>query len=102
MLLGDGPRLTQVFVNLLANAGKFSPEASTIRVGAKQEGERVVAWVEDEGAGVPDIELGSDLRSLFTRTRRRARTRWPRTRPLDRQVDYRAPWRHCGGEPHRR
>ena len=31
---GDGPRLTQVFVNLLANASKFAPEDSTVRIGA--------------------------------------------------------------------
>ncbi|HET9447771.1 MAG TPA: histidine kinase dimerization/phospho-acceptor domain-containing protein, partial [Steroidobacteraceae bacterium] len=31
---GDGPRLTQVFVNLLANASKFAPEDSVVRVGA--------------------------------------------------------------------
>ena len=50
---GDGMRLTQVFVNLLANASKFAPEGSVIRVGASSAGERVVAWVEDEGPGVP-------------------------------------------------
>ncbi len=31
---GDAPRLVQVFVNLLANAAKFAPEGSTIRIGA--------------------------------------------------------------------
>src|SRR5262249_32213064 len=30
---GDGPRLTQVLVNLIANASKFAPEHSAIRVG---------------------------------------------------------------------
>ncbi|MBC7983598.1 MAG: HAMP domain-containing protein [Candidatus Obscuribacterales bacterium] len=58
-LQGDGPRLTQVFVNLLANASKFSPEASTLRVGAENEDSRVIAWVEDEGEGVPEITSGS-------------------------------------------
>ncbi|MEQ1802284.1 MAG: ATP-binding protein [Gammaproteobacteria bacterium] len=52
---GDSPRLTQVFVNLLANASKFAPEGSTIRVGARVQGSQVEAWVEDEGAGVPDL-----------------------------------------------
>jgi signal transduction histidine kinase len=51
---GDATRLTQVFVNLLANASKFAPEGSVIRVGARQNDARVVAWVEDEGPGVPD------------------------------------------------
>lgn len=52
---GDGPRLTQVFVNLLANASKFAPERSTIRIGGRAHGEQVEAWVEDEGAGAPDL-----------------------------------------------
>ena len=56
---GDGPRLTQVFVNLLANASKFAPEDSVVRVGASHEGDTVTAWVEDEGTGGPDLEKGS-------------------------------------------
>ncbi len=31
---GDKTRLTQVFVNLLANANKFAPEGSSVRIGA--------------------------------------------------------------------
>ena len=56
---GDGPRLTQVFVNLLANASKFAPEDSVVRVGASHEGDTVTAWVEDEGTGAPELETGS-------------------------------------------
>ncbi len=52
---GDGPRLTQVFVNLLANASKFAPEGSTIRIGSRLQADRLEAWVEDEGSGVPDL-----------------------------------------------
>jgi signal transduction histidine kinase len=48
---GDLPRLTQVFVNLLANANKFSPEGSIVRVGAEAVDGYVLAWVEDEGPG---------------------------------------------------
>ena len=56
---GDGPRLTQVFVNLLANASKFAPEDSVVRVGAAHQGTTVTAWVEDDGPGVPELEAGS-------------------------------------------
>jgi len=56
---GDGPRLTQVFVNLLANASKFAPEGSVVRVGASQQGDKVIAWVEDDGPGVPELETGT-------------------------------------------
>ena len=56
---GDGPRLTQVFVNLLANASKFAPEGSVVRIGAAHQGGMVTTWVEDEGPGVPELETGS-------------------------------------------
>ena len=48
---GDGPRLTQVFVNLLANANKFAPEDSIVRIGAEAIDGQVHVWVEDEGPG---------------------------------------------------
>ncbi len=56
---GDGSRLTQVFVNLLANSIKYAPEGSVIRIGAEARGDRVAAWVEDEGPGLPHVESGS-------------------------------------------
>ncbi len=62
---GDGPRLTQVFVNLLANASKFAPEESTVRIGASAENHRVTVWVEDEGPGVPEIESGSIFERFY-------------------------------------
>ena len=56
-LVGDATRLTQVFVNLLANANKFAPAGSEIRVGGKLEDRAVSVWVEDEGPGLPDGDL---------------------------------------------
>jgi signal transduction histidine kinase len=50
---GDAQRLGQVLVNLLANAAKFSPERSTIRVGGQRLGNQIEIWVEDEGQGLP-------------------------------------------------
>jgi len=62
---GDGPRLTQVFVNLLANASKFAPEDSVVRIGAFHANGRVTTWIEDEGPGVPDIETGSIFERFY-------------------------------------
>jgi K+-sensing histidine kinase KdpD len=62
---GDGPRLTQVFVNLLANASKFAPEDSTVRIGARYEADRVIVWVEDQGPGVPEIASGSIFERFY-------------------------------------
>ena len=60
---GDEVRLTQVFVNLLANANKYAPDYSTVRVGAHLYGNEVFAWVEDEGPGITD----SNFHSIFER-----------------------------------
>jgi signal transduction histidine kinase len=63
---GDAPRLTQVFVNLLANASKFAPEGTAVRVGARVQDQHVSAWVEDQGPGVP----ASDASNIFERFKR--------------------------------
>ncbi len=64
-IVGDAPRLTQVFVNLLANANKFGPEGRPIRiVGGHAEGQVRVA-VEDEGPGVADPERGSIFERFY-------------------------------------
>lgn len=68
---GDAPRLTQVFVNLLANANKFAPAGSAVRVGGAVEGDAVALWVEDDGPGLPGgPEAGGG--ELFDRFVRRA------------------------------
>lgn len=56
----DPNRLTQVLVNLIGNAIKFTPQGGTITVSASNgaaEGELKVA-VEDTGVGIPPEELG--------------------------------------------
>jgi signal transduction histidine kinase len=53
---GDKTRLTQVLVNLLANAHKFAPEDSIVRIGAEARAGRVFVWVEDEGPGPAPTE----------------------------------------------
>jgi signal transduction histidine kinase/HAMP domain-containing protein len=67
---GDAPRLAQVFVNLLANAAKFSPEHSTIRIGGQRVGAQIEVWVEDEGQGIPAGSSGI----IFERFQRGAET----------------------------
>lgn len=55
-LSGDSVRLTQVFVNLLANANKFSPEGSSITIRGERRPGEVVVTVADEGPGLPPGE----------------------------------------------
>ena len=63
---GDAQRLVQVWVNLLANALKFAPEGSAIRLGGEARAHECLLWVEDEGPGVPE----GDPATLFERFQR--------------------------------
>jgi signal transduction histidine kinase len=65
-LQGDATRLTQVFVNLIANASKFAPEGTSVRVGARREADTIEAWVEDSGPGLPEGGAG-DIFERFKR-----------------------------------
>jgi Signal transduction histidine kinase len=63
-VLGDGPRLQQVFWNLLKNATKFSPRQSSIMVTARRvDGAKPAVRVEVKDAGM-GIEP-HDLRRIF-------------------------------------
>jgi signal transduction histidine kinase len=56
-----------VLENLVANALKYAPGDSPVVVGGAAEAEWLVAWVDDEGIGVPESE-----RSLVTEPFHRA------------------------------
>jgi signal transduction histidine kinase len=50
-LRGDPQRLGQVIVNLLSNASKYGPEASTVRLGVTVNPRDIELWVSVRGAG---------------------------------------------------
>jgi signal transduction histidine kinase len=53
---GDQQRLSQVLVNLLDNAAKYTPDGGEIVVSARQEGAHALLIVEDNGVGIPLAE----------------------------------------------
>jgi len=53
----DMTLMTQVLVNLLDNAVKYTPPDSPIEVAARADGGRLVIEVADRGAGIPERDL---------------------------------------------
>jgi len=62
-LLADEGRLSQVILNLLDNAVKYTPEKGSIRISAAQDGGFVRVDVSDTGAGIPE----EDIQRIFER-----------------------------------
>lgn len=60
----DPNRLTQVLINLLSNALKFSPSDSQITLSVQQSPENTVFSVEDQGEGIPS-ELQDQIFARF-------------------------------------
>jgi PAS domain S-box-containing protein len=51
---GDEERLTQVIVNLISNAIKFSPDGTGVTVKAEANDAELLAHVTDHGIGIPE------------------------------------------------
>ncbi|WP_448630243.1 sensor histidine kinase [Cellulomonas soli] len=56
-VLLDEQRITQAWLQLLANAVRFSAEGTTVRIGSEVSGDRLLLWVRDEGPGVPPDQV---------------------------------------------
>jgi signal transduction histidine kinase len=53
----DPEKTTLAFVNLLNNAIRFSPQGSEIVIGAIEQGDKVMVWIQDHGIGIPVDKL---------------------------------------------
>jgi signal transduction histidine kinase/CheY-like chemotaxis protein len=65
----DPVRLSQVFINLLNNAAKYTKRGGHIRLTAEREGSDAVVRVRDDGMGIPGDMLGR-IFDLFTQVDR--------------------------------
>lgn len=63
---GDADQLFQLLVNLLDNAIKFAPPASTVEVALRRAGQEIELDVSDRGSGIPE----SDRERVFDRFER--------------------------------
>ncbi len=56
-VFADRNRLHDVYVNLLSNALKFSPEGGQIRISARPYNGQILSEVSDQGVGIPPDKL---------------------------------------------
>jgi signal transduction histidine kinase len=62
---GDRARLAQVVGNVLSNAVKYSPDGSTITVGAAEASGHARVWIADEGTGIPPEHRGQLFQPFY-------------------------------------
>jgi two-component system, OmpR family, phosphate regulon sensor histidine kinase PhoR len=70
---GDEARLGQVFLNLVHNAVKFSPNGGRVTIRVVDAGDELVASVEDHGVGIPPAALGRIFERFYKVDRARVR-----------------------------
>lgn len=63
-VVGEKSRLERILTNLVENAFRHSPAHSTVTIGIKEEGARMLITIEDEGTGVSS-ELSQHLFQKF-------------------------------------
>jgi len=66
-VVGDAPRLDRIFGNLLENTLRYSPPKSTVTIGVEDQGAYVLAFVDDEGPGLPADLPVNQLFALFSK-----------------------------------
>ena len=49
--------LTQVFINILDNAIRFTPDNGQISIDAKRDKNKILISISDSGTGIPEDEL---------------------------------------------
>jgi hypothetical protein len=53
-VMGDRDQLHDLLVNLISNAIKYSPDGGKVAVLARQEGDKIIIGVSDQGVGIPE------------------------------------------------
>jgi signal transduction histidine kinase/CheY-like chemotaxis protein/HPt (histidine-containing phosphotransfer) domain-containing protein len=66
-VVGDASRLERIFGNLLENAMRYTPKGSAVTVGIEDKVHCLLAFVDDEGPGLPKDENTDKLFGLFSK-----------------------------------
>lgn len=65
IVIGDREKLEQVFINLIHNAIKYSPEGGEIRVAVFEKAGNVYVEIKDEGLGIPAESIGKVFEKFY-------------------------------------
>ncbi|MFE5322653.1 sensor histidine kinase [Paenibacillus sp. NPDC056579] len=68
---GDTDLLSQVWVNLIGNSIKFTPDGGTIAIRLQAEVNRVIVTIQDTGIGIPAAELSMIFHQFYKADRSR-------------------------------
>ena len=66
-VVGDSSRIDRIFGNLLENAMRYAPKASTVTIGLENHDSFVFAFVDDEGPGLPPDQRPDQLFALISK-----------------------------------
>ncbi len=72
MVFADPDRITQVLINLIHNAVKFTPPNGKITVSAYQDGDHIVFFVRDTGVGIAQNDIARIFERFYKADRARA------------------------------
>jgi two-component system phosphate regulon sensor histidine kinase PhoR len=72
-VVADRDRLTQVFINLIDNAIKFTPEGGQVRLCLSEKPGWLLVSVEDTGIGIPSTDLPRIFERFYTVDKARSR-----------------------------
>ncbi len=61
----DGVLIEQVFINLLENAAKYTPEGSPIEISGRHERSEIVLEVGDRGPGIPEALIDKVFEKFY-------------------------------------
>ena len=72
-IVGDRVRLRQLFLNLIDNAIKYTPDGGSVALSIEQQDGTAVFTVEDSGIGIPEDEQGKIFDRFYRVDKARSR-----------------------------
>ena len=74
-IFADGERLKQVFINLIDNAIKYTPEGGNVTVRAIEKEKSVLFEIQDNGIGIPEKDIPRVFERFYRVDKNRSRDR---------------------------